>query len=117
MNFASMMRACVCLRVDPKCHFLATNPDPTYPVSVSYKGSRLEIPGAGSIATAIATAAGREPLFLGKPCAPMFEHVKSLYLSDTGQTLDPSRTLFIGDRYALRSEPLSSSEHMQFSSM
>lgn len=99
VSFASILRATVCLRADPKCLFLATNPDPSYPVSTTFNGRRLEIPGAGAIARAVATAAGREPVFLGKPHAPMFEHLKNLYLSDTGEPLDPARTLFIGDRY------------------
>lgn len=96
-----MLRATACLRADPKCHFVATNDDPSNPVNASLKGVMLEIPGAGAIVRAIATASDRDPTVLGKPHAPMFEHILQMYKNDTGNTLDPSKTLFVGDRYAL----------------
>jgi phosphoglycolate/pyridoxal phosphate phosphatase family enzyme len=98
VTYASMLRATACLRADPKCHFIATNDDPTNPVNATLKGVQLEIPGTGAIVRAIAVAAGREPIVMGKPHAPMFEHIKEMYAKDTGNTLDPSKTLFIGDR-------------------
>ena len=42
---------------------------------------------------AVATAAGREPIVMGKPHPMMFETVKKKY-----PQVDPSRTLMIGDR-------------------
>ena len=98
LTYARMLRAAVCLHANPECPFIATNPDPTFPVGAMVNGHRIEIPGTGSIVRAVATAACREPVILGKPYAPMFEHIQQLYEEDAGAPLDPSRTLFIGDR-------------------
>lgn len=99
LTYARMLRAAVCIHANPECHFVATNPDPTFPVGASYNGHRIEIPGTGSIVRAVATAACREPVILGKPYAPIFEHIQKLYEEGAGTPFDPSRTLFVGDRY------------------
>ena len=49
--------------------FLATNDDPTFPVT-GPAGRRL-LPGNGALVAAVATASGREPEVTGKPHAPM----------------------------------------------
>jgi len=63
--------------------FVATNLDPTYPIDGGV------VPGAGALAAAVATAAGRAPEVAGKPEAAMAELVRSRYGS-TG--------LMVGDR-------------------
>jgi glycerol 3-phosphatase-2 len=53
--------------------FVATNLDPTYPIDGGV------IPGAGALAAAVSTAAGREPEVAGKPAMPMADLVRSRY--------------------------------------
>jgi 4-nitrophenyl phosphatase len=49
--------------------FVATNADVRYPVPAGF------VPGAGAVVAAIATAAGVEPLVIGKPRPAMFESI------------------------------------------
>jgi glycerol-1-phosphatase len=63
--------------------FVATNLDPTYPVDGGL------VPGAGALAAAVATAAGREPIVAGKPERPMADLVRSRF---------GARGVVIGDR-------------------
>jgi 4-nitrophenyl phosphatase len=56
--------------------FVATNMDPTYPVDGGV------VPGAGALAAAVATAAGRAPEVAGKPELPMVELVRSRFGND-----------------------------------
>ena len=49
--------------------------------------------GTGSMVAAVATAAGRKPIVLGKPSKFMFEIVQKRHPS-----IKPERTLMIGDR-------------------
>ena len=49
---------------------MATNLDPTYPGATGIR------PGAGAIAAAVTTAAGRSPEVAGKPAAPAVEYVR-----------------------------------------
>ena len=44
--------------------------------------------------SAVATAAGRDPVVMGKPHPAMFEEVRKSHPS-----IDPKRTLMIGDRH------------------
>ena len=53
--------------------FVATNLDPTYPIDGGL------VPGAGALAAAVATAAGRAPEVAGKPELPMADLVRSRY--------------------------------------
>ena len=53
--------------------FVATNLDPTYPIDGGL------VPGAGALAAAVATAAGRTPEVAGKPELPMADLVRSRY--------------------------------------
>jgi 4-nitrophenyl phosphatase len=66
--------------------FVATNPDATFPTPQGL------VPGAGAIVAAVATAAGREPVFMGKPGLALAETLKAI----TG--IPSSQTLFVGDR-------------------
>ncbi len=67
-DFDELDRASAAIRAGAR--FVATNLDATYPVP----GGLL--PGAGSIAAAIATAAGVQPEVAGKPSRPMAELVR-----------------------------------------
>jgi glycerol 3-phosphatase-2 len=80
-DFAGLARAADAARNGAR--FVATNLDPTYPIPGGM------IPGAGSLAAAVATAAGRAPEAAGKPEAPMVELVRSRY-GNTG--------VVVGDR-------------------
>lgn len=66
--------------------FVATNPDATYPLP-----ERLA-PGAGSLVAAVATAAGTEPVIMGKPGLALADALVKL----TG--VSSGATLFVGDR-------------------
>ncbi len=66
--------------------FVATNPDATYPLP-----ERLA-PGAGSLVVAVATAAGTEPVIMGKPGLALADALVQL----AGVSSDA--TLFVGDR-------------------
>ncbi len=68
--------------------FFATNTDATYPM----EGGK-QIPGAGSIVSAVATCLGREPEVFGKP----HPYLVKLILREAGVT--PSDALVVGDRY------------------
>ena len=49
--------------------------------------------GTGAMVAAVTTAAGRQPVVLGKPSRFMFEIVQKRHPS-----IQPARTLMIGDR-------------------
>jgi phosphoglycolate/pyridoxal phosphate phosphatase family enzyme len=66
--------------------FVGTNPDPTFPTATGL------LPGAGSVVAAVATAAQKEPVFMGKPGLGLAETLAAVTGVPAGQTL------FIGDR-------------------
>lgn len=68
--------------------FVATNVDPTFPTPDG------EIPGAGAIVAAIATAAGTSPTITGKPHAPM----AAIVADRCGPEFRPDRAIVVGDR-------------------
>jgi len=72
---------------DRSIPFIETNCDQ------GFKRSGLVLPGTGSMVAAVATAAGRKPVVLGKPSKFMFEIVQKRHPS-----IQPERTLMIGDR-------------------
>ncbi len=72
----------------PDTVFVATNTDEQFP-----HRSGVVLPGTGAVVTAVATAAGRQPVVMGKPSKAMFEAVQRAH-PDT----KPERTLMIGDR-------------------
>lgn len=73
----------------PGVMFVATNTDEQFPM----KGTDLIIPGTGSMVAAVATAAGRQPVVMGKPSRFMFEVVQAAH-----PAIKTNRTLMIGDR-------------------
>jgi phosphoglycolate/pyridoxal phosphate phosphatase family enzyme len=66
--------------------FVATNPDPTFPLPHGLA------PGAGSMVAAVATAAGKQPVVMGKPALALAEALAQL------AGIPSDATLFIGDR-------------------
>jgi len=66
--------------------FIATNRDSTFPMEVG------EIPGGGSLVAALATAAGREPLTIGKPETHAYEAILQAANAPAAQSV------MIGDR-------------------
>ena len=66
--------------------FVATNQDATFPVPEGLK------PGAGALVAAVATAAEKEPVVMGKPAPALAETLTAVTGVSAGQTL------FVGDR-------------------
>lgn len=84
-NFKKMVRACSYLD-RPECLFLATNTDERFPTPDHV------IPGTGALVKAVETAAERVPTIMGKP----HPHARDILMKTC--SLDPERTLMIGDR-------------------
>lgn len=72
---------------DPSCLFLASNADETFPMDIP-----LVVPGTGVMVRAVETASGRKAQVFGKPHIKMFEAISNKC------SVDPKRTLMIGDR-------------------
>ncbi|KAK5664064.1 hypothetical protein OQA88_278 [Cercophora sp. LCS_1] len=66
--------------------FLATNTDPTFPMSRGF------FPGAGSIGLPLANMIGKKPLALGKPSQAMMDAIEGKF------QFDRERTCMVGDR-------------------
>lgn len=66
--------------------FIATNRDSTFPMEVG------EIPGGGSLVAALATAAGREPITIGKPETHSYEAILSV------AKVPAAQSVMVGDR-------------------
>ena len=66
--------------------FVGTNPDATFPTPAGL------LPGAGAVIAAVATAAQKQPVYMGKPGLGLAEILASVTGVPAGQTL------FIGDR-------------------
>jgi len=86
INYTKLSKAMQYLTRNPGCLFLATNEDPTYPVSAGY------LPGAGAVSAPLRYALRRDPISIGKPNATMLDCIKAKH------DFDPSRTIMIGDR-------------------
>ncbi|KDQ56587.1 hypothetical protein JAAARDRAFT_179174 [Jaapia argillacea MUCL 33604] len=87
LNYTKLSKAFTYLHtLGPKCHFIATNLDSTYPA----KGGIL--PGAGAVMAGLRVASGREPVCVGKPEATMLECIKAKH------DFNPERTIMVGDR-------------------
>lgn len=69
--------------------FIATNNDATFPCETP----ELLIPGTGCFVSFVETAVARKAIILGKPSTFFFDCIKAAH-----PTIDPSRTLMIGDR-------------------
>jgi HAD superfamily hydrolase (TIGR01450 family) len=68
--------------------FVATNDDPSFPTPTG------QIPGAGALVAAVATASGTLPVVAGKPYEPMAR----LVAARCGPDFRPDRALVVGDR-------------------
>jgi len=77
---------------DPEVPFLLEAPDATCRARTA-GNAHIEIPCTGAMVAAVTTAAGRQPVVLGKPSKFMFEIVQRRHPS-----IQPARTLMIGDR-------------------
>lgn len=86
INYIKMLKATTYLKNDT-CLFVCTNKDETFPSSEEWV-----MPGTGAIVAGIEVASGREPFVVGKPSTYLAQYLTSKY------NIDPSRTLFIGDR-------------------
>lgn len=81
-----MMREAM-LRIRGGARFVATNPDPTFPIE-----GGGQIPGAGSCVAGIQMASGVEPFIVGKPSP----YLTIAALEDGG--LKPEEAVVVGDR-------------------
>ncbi|XP_072113447.1 pyridoxal phosphate phosphatase isoform X2 [Mobula birostris] len=88
-SFVRLAKACSYLR-DPRCLFVATDPDPWHPLV-----GGTAVPGTGSLTAAVEVASGRKAEVIGKPSRFMFDCINE---RGAGEPLDPARTLMIGDR-------------------
>uniref|UniRef100_A0AC34RGH8 Phosphoglycolate phosphatase n=1 Tax=Panagrolaimus sp. JU765 TaxID=591449 RepID=A0AC34RGH8_9BILA len=86
-NYHKLMKAANYLQSEETL-FLATNSDETCPGP----NPNTVIPDAGPLIAAVKTAAGREPLIVGKPNTPAFDYICRRW------EIDPERTMMIGDR-------------------
>merc|ERR1711860_106420 len=88
MGIIKVMKAATILHEKPQNIFVATNTDEQFPSK-----SGVVIPGTGTMVNAVATAAGRRPVIMGKPSPSMFEEVAKQF-----PEIDRKRTVMIGDR-------------------
>lgn len=87
INYFKLAYATVLLRSNPDILFVATNRDQASPLV-----PHVLVPGGGSMVSAVATAAGREPVLTGKPSQTLARTIIDAH------GLDASRTLMVGDR-------------------
>ncbi|KAI6656447.1 Phosphoglycolate phosphatase-like [Oopsacas minuta] len=85
-NYKKMTLAATYLS-DPNCKFIATNEDNILPT-----GTKVILPGSGSLLEAVKFVSQREPVVIGKPHSPIFECLKSM------ANIDQDRTVMVGDR-------------------
>ena len=78
--------AAACGAIADGAVWVATNTDLTLPVEGGF------IPGNGTLVGAVATASGTEPIVVGKPHAPLYEHAAEVL------GIPAARALAIGDR-------------------
>ncbi|CAI5715305.1 unnamed protein product [Hyaloperonospora brassicae] len=87
LSYYKMAHATACVRQIPGCHFIATNPDSTYPTDGAV------VPGGGSLVHMLECAIGHPPeAVCGKPSQDLLQTIVATY------KLDPSRTCMVGDR-------------------
>lgn len=84
LTYDKLKAACLAIRAG--AHFVATNPDKTFPSELGL------VPGAGSIMAALQTATDVEAQVIGKPQPTMFQVALDLLNSK------PEETVVIGDR-------------------
>ncbi|HIS56372.1 MAG: HAD-IIA family hydrolase [Lachnospiraceae bacterium] len=86
LTYGKLVDVCRYLMTNPSCVYLATNPDLCCPTGFG------SVPDCGAICGMIACAAGRMPLYLGKPNPVIVEYS----LIQTGFSKD--ETIVVGDR-------------------
>ena len=72
---------------DPNCMFIATNEDNALPM-----GTKVVLPGSGSLLAAVKCVSEREPIVIGKPHSPIFQCLQAM------TDIDQPKTVMIGDR-------------------
>jgi 4-nitrophenyl phosphatase len=77
INYTKLSKAFQYLKHDPKCHFLATNDDSTYPDSGGV------LPGAGAISAPLKVALGKNPISIGKPAMTMLDCIRAKSVQST----------------------------------
>lgn len=92
-HFSYLRLANVAAAVRSGARLIATNGDPTYPTPHG------PVPGAGSIVAAVAVAAGREPIWAGKPHQPMADLARAA-MAAADPPIHPAEVLMVGDRYS-----------------
>ncbi|TYZ65420.1 hypothetical protein PybrP1_002497 [[Pythium] brassicae (nom. inval.)] len=86
-SYYKLAYATVCVRQNPGCRFIGTNPDSTFPVDGAI------LPGGGTLVKTIECAVGHPPeAVIGKPSQDLLKTILSTY------NLDPARTCMVGDR-------------------
>ena len=73
--------------LNPDVHFIATNPDSTFP------GKGRLLPGAGMAVSAVETCVNRKGIICGKPSKGMMDAIIK------SQKIDKSRSIMVGDRF------------------
>lgn len=89
INYYKIATAMRHLAVKEKCLFIATNTDSSFPDT---KGL---LPGTGVIVSAVATAAGRDPIVVGKPNRMVIDLIEREHFNGCWER---ERTLVVGDR-------------------
>lgn len=90
-TYATLVQVAAAVRSGAR--FIATNGDPTYPTAHGL------VPGAGSIVAAVAAAAGREPIWAGKPHQPMAD-LALMAMAAADPPIRPAEVLVVGDRHS-----------------
>ncbi|KAJ0406846.1 hypothetical protein P43SY_008868 [Pythium insidiosum] len=87
LSYYKMAYASCCVRQNPGCHFIGTNPDQTFPVDGAI------LPGGGSLVKFLECAIGHPPeAIIGKPSQDLLKTILATY------GLNASRTCMVGDR-------------------
>ena len=87
LSYYKFAYAAQVVRGRPERPFVATNRDATFPAD------GMILPGGGAAVAFLATAAGREPVTMGKPSPTLFATIRAAI-----PAIDPARTLMVGDR-------------------
>eukprot|EP00808_Paulinella_micropora_P021895 g44757.t1 len=87
LTYTKVAHAMLYLNENPGCIFISTNQDNTFP-----SDGRV-LPGGGSCVAMVAWAAMQQPINTGKPSNFLMQLIK-----ERNPSLDPKRTLMIGDR-------------------
>jgi phosphoglycolate/pyridoxal phosphate phosphatase family enzyme len=87
ITYSKVAFALLHLQSNPDCHFVATNPDNTFPSG----GGRI-LPGGGTMVRMVEYCSQKTPVIVGKPSQWFLDQVISTY------NLDRSRTIMVGDK-------------------